>query len=294
MTNEVELIRDASAPACLLPQGEWTVEDGMVRVDVELKDGRIAALHPAGRATVHPKLAALAADGGMVWPGPVDLHTHLDKGHIWPRAANPDGTFESALEAVRCDREAHWSERDVAARMEFALRCAYAHGTVAIRTHLDSSPPQHGISWPVFTEMRRRWRGRIELQAVSLLTPDELASPFGEELADLVAGHGGVLGGATFMMPGLEKILDRVFALAAERRLDLDFHVDESLDPGARSLGLIAEAKLRTGFDGRVVCGHCCSLAVQEEGEAGEIIARVRDAALAVVSLPMCNLYLQD
>ena len=43
--------------------------------------------------------------------------------------------------------------------MEFSLRCAYAHGTKAIRTHLDSIPPQEQISWPVFEEMRAALAG---------------------------------------------------------------------------------------------------------------------------------------
>ena len=45
----------------------------------------------------------------MVWPCLVDLHTHLDKGHVWARAANPDGSRDGALGAVGADREANWS-----------------------------------------------------------------------------------------------------------------------------------------------------------------------------------------
>ena len=40
------------------------------------------------------------------------------------------------------------------ARMDFSLRSAYSHGTVVLRTHIDSDPPQHRISWPVVAEMR--------------------------------------------------------------------------------------------------------------------------------------------
>ncbi len=43
-----------------------------------------------------------------------------------------------------------------AARMEFSLRAAYAHGTRAIRTHLDAIPPQDGISFPVFSATAQR------------------------------------------------------------------------------------------------------------------------------------------
>ena len=76
--------------------------------------------------------------------------------------------------------------------------------------------------------------------------------------------------------------------------LDLDFHVDESDSPNARSLGQIAEAALRHKFKGRIVAGHCCSLALADDNERATIIAKVAEAGIAVVSLPMCNMYLQD
>ncbi len=203
---------------------------------------------------------------GQVWPCPVDLHTHLDKGHIWPRQENPDGTFMGALHAVARDREANWSAGDVAARMEFGLKCSYAHGTSAVRTHLDSVGKQAEISWPVFAEMRERWAGRITLQAACLVPPEIYLSDEGERIASLVARHGGVLGCVTYMIPRLDEALDRMFALATKHGLDVDFHVDETGDPEAVSLRRIAEAALRNRFEGRILCGHCCSLAMQEPG----------------------------
>jgi cytosine deaminase len=285
-------IANARVPFCLLEGRFADAGEGLALVDIDIADGRIAAVSAAS-SKVQPA-DAVRQDGGQVWPGLVDLHTHLDKGHIWPRAENPDGTFAAALEAARADRMAHWSADDVRARFEFGLRCAFAHGTVAIRTHLDSLPPQERISWPLFRELRAAWAGRIDLQAVSLVTPDEIRDPFGEALADLVAESGGILGCVAWMAPDLDAVLDRIFALAAERRLDLDFHVDESLDPGARSLDQIARAALRNRFEGRILCGHCCSLSVQPPDEVEATLDLVREAGISIVSLPMCNLYLQD
>jgi cytosine/creatinine deaminase len=96
------------------------------------------------------------------------------------------------------------------------------------------------------------------------------------------------------MLPDLDRQLERVFALAAERGLDLDFHVDETPDAHARSLRHIAQAALRRGFNGRILCGHCCSLARQEPKEVERTLALVREAGISVVSLPLCNLYLMD
>ncbi len=286
-------IANARVPLCLLDGGFADAGEGLARVDIEVVDGRISSVVPAGEVPPQDDACLIDQDGGQVWPGLVDVHTHLDKGHIWPRAENLDGTFAAALEAVAADH-ANWSAADLRRRMEFGLRCAHAHGTAAIRTHLDSQPPQHRISWPLFCELREEWADRIALQAVSLVTLDELRGPFAEELADLVAECNGVLGCVTYMIPDLDAQLDRLFHLASERGLDLDLHVDESGDPSARSLRHIAEAAIRHRFEGRILCGHCCSLAVQEPDEARATLDLVAEAGIAIVSLPMCNLYLQD
>jgi cytosine deaminase len=287
------VLRNATLPAVLVEGFAASPDaEGLVAADITIRDGIIERLDAPGRRTTLPKVDL---DRGMAWPAFVDMHTHLDKGHIWPRAANPDGTFTSALDAVDRDRTENWFAKDVAARMDFALRAAHAHGTALIRTHLDSAAPQHRISWPVFAEMREKWAGRIDLQAVSIVAIDAFRNEaYADELATLVAEHGGVLGAVTYPLPDLEHLVERTMLRAANRGLDLDFHADETGDPAANTLRIIADTAFRTGFPGRIVVGHCCSLATQESGEADGTMDRVAEAGIAVVSLPMCNLYLQD
>jgi cytosine deaminase len=286
------VIANATLPAALVNgYRRKTDADGLVVADITIKDGSIERIDAPGRRTTAP---VIDLDRGMVWPAFVDMHTHLDKGHIWPRQANPDGTFIGALDAVDKDRRRNWSAKDVAARMDFALRSAYAHGTAAIRTHLDSAAPQHRISWPVFADMRDKWAGKVDLQAVSIVAIDAFRDEkYADELADLIAETGGTLGAVTFPMPDLERLLEGLMLRAANRGLDLDFHVDETGDPAVNTLRTIADTALRTDFPGRIVAGHCCSLATQEAGEADATMDRVAEAKIAVVSLPMCNMYLQ-
>lgn len=269
-----------TVPACLIGQGA-----GLTRIGLTIADGRI--VDGPGDVTVD-------MGGAMVFPGFTDMHTHLDKGHIWPRAANPDGSFMGALTTVSADREAHWTAEDVRRRMDFALRCAYAHGTTAIRTHLDSIAPQDSISWPIFREMRAEWAGRIALQASCLVGVDR-ADMDGDfvKTADIVAASGGVLGMVTYPVPDIRERLRGFFRLASERGLEVDFHADETGDPDVATLRLIAETVLETGFDAPVTVGHCCSLAVQDAAECDRTLDLVAKAGLNIVSLPMCNLYLQ-
>jgi cytosine deaminase len=272
--------------------------DDTVLVDLRIGDGRIAAIEPGGGARDG---IVVELDGGQVWPGFVDLHTHLDKGHIWPRRQNADGSFRGALEGVADDRSARWTEEDVLARMDFGVRCALAHGTTAIRTHIDSMGAQGPISWRAFRALRERWAGRMALQAVNLVPLDYFLTDAASALADLVADSGGILGGVTRTTGGVhdrladdfDAQLDRIIRFAIDRGLDLDFHVDESGSLEARALIRIARAALRHRFKGRILCGHCCSLSLQPDDVIGETLKACADAGIGVVSLPMCNMYLQ-
>jgi cytosine/creatinine deaminase len=290
-------LRNATVPTSLLteppPTGPGSA-DGLAVVDLEIRETRIAAV-VAGRSVGDDRRdASVDLRGGLVWPCPIDVHTHLDKNHTWERAPNPDGTFDGAIRTVVADRAAHWSAEDVRRRMDFGLRCSYAHGTQAVRTHLDSMGPQAAITWPVFEALRKEWTGRLEMQAVSLVPLQVFGSPDGEALADRVAAAGGILGAVGYMSPEIDALLDHMLDLAAERGLDVDLHCDESGDVGARALSRLARAVLRRRFRGQVVCGHCCSLAVQPPDVVAETLDLVVEAGVAVISLPMCNLYLQD
>ncbi|TPN44350.1 MULTISPECIES: cytosine deaminase [unclassified Mesorhizobium] len=264
--------------------------DGFALADIAVADGKISSI------TAHDRSAdGVDLGGRIILPCFVDCHTHIDKGHIWPRKPNPDGTFMGALNATGADRAARWSADDVARRMDFSLRSAYAHGTRALRTHIDSVAPQEEISWPVFETMRETWRGRIELQGACLLGIEGVRDrKWFDRLAKRVAAAKGVLGVVTYMVPDLEELLDQVFAQAIKHGLDLDFHADETDDAAAISLKKIAEAALWNGFEGKILVGHCCSLARQPDLDVLDTLDKVAKAGLAVVSLPMCNLYLQD
>lgn len=267
--------------------------DGFALAELAIAEGKIASI--AAHAKSKAQGDAIDLAGRIVLPCFVDCHTHIDKGHIWPRKPNPDGTFMGALDATGADRAARWSAEDVARRMDFSLRSAYAHGTIALRTHLDSVPPQEEISWPVFETMREQWRGRIKLQAACLLGIEGVRDKaWFSRLAKRVAAAKGVLGVVTYMLPDLEELLDEVFTQAIKHGLDLDFHADETDDVAAISLKKIAEASLWNGFEGNILVGHCCSLARQTDLEVLDTLDKVAKARLAVVSLPMCNLYLQD
>ena len=296
-------LRNARVPAALLAgdglAGAASDRDDALLVDIVVKDERIAAVAPAGSVTVDGSARTIDLEGRHVWPLLVDVHAHLDKGHMVDRAPDSGGTHAGARAATTADRLAHWTYDDLTARMEFGLETACAHGVAAIRTHLDSHEGQAETTWAAYRDVSARWSSRIVLQAVALVPLDVYASDHGRALADIVAGAGGLMGGVTRASGGthggledMDALLDILFRLARERDLDIDLHVDEAAT--GDSLPAIARATQRHGYEGRVTCGHCCSLALLDEDMIGERIRLLADAGITIVTLPPVNMYLQD
>jgi cytosine/creatinine deaminase len=292
------LLRRARLPVALVPPDLTpALSAGLepaVLCDITITGTTIAAVTPA--TELQGENGALATDlgGALVFPGFVDAHVHLDKAHTWFRAPNRSGTFQEALHALARDK-VNWTYSDLLRRADFALRSAWAHGTRVVRTHVDTGLGWSETSHAAMAELRERWRGRIELQTIPLCPVAEEADRAGEALADLALKYGAsALGGFIVMAPELARQLDRLLAIARDRGVGLDLHVDENGDPKAEVLRSVAEAVLRNQFPHRVVCGHCCSLAMQAPERQQETIRLVREARIGVVSLPLCNLYLQD
>jgi cytosine/creatinine deaminase len=292
-------LKNAHIPTCLISNfnslPETKTREGLCLVDLEIKNGTIEGIYQDNNIpnNIPDSIAIVDLNKRIILPCFVDIHTHLDKEHIWQRTPNPDGTFEGALAAVRNDYQ-FWTAEDIYRRMEFGIKCSYAHGTSCFRTHIDSFESQAEISLNILQELQQQWRDKITIQVVSLVSLDYYQTQQGIALADKIQKIGGILGGVAYTNPNLEVQLDTVFSLAKSRNLDLDFHADENGEIDSICLQKVAEAAIRNNFLGKIICGHCCSLAIQPPKIVTRTIELVKDAKIAIVSLPMCNLYLQD
>ncbi len=284
-------LKNVHIPSCLLPENQIkaTTRENLCLCDVKIEAGKIAAIVPASNHTVGINLQQK-----IVLPCFVDIHTHLDKGHTYERSPNLVGDFATALTAVQKDHLL-WDEVDLYSRMEFALQCSYAHGSIAIRTHLDCFGSQSAISLKVWQELKQKWQDKIHLQAVCLVSLDYFLTTAGEILADKIAQVGGILGGVAYMNPRIDEQLDRVFQLAKERNLELDFHADENGEIDSICLQKIAATAIKYNFSQNILVGHCCSLSQQPPEMVNKTIELLQQQTnISIVSLPMCNLYLQD
>ncbi|PZQ68186.1 MAG: amidohydrolase [Variovorax paradoxus] len=256
-----------------LLRSDWPVDPAgaPALARISLAQGRIASVRPSGGS-------AGAGDwdlqGALALPGFVDAHVHLDKTFTLPRIRHIEPGLLGAIDAMLADR-ACWTAADVRQRAERALQWAFESGSTRLRTHVDWwEADRTPVAWPVLRELAQDWRGRIRLERVSLMR----------------LALGGFVHTAHWNEPGLRQLL-----LAAQRHgLDVDLHVDEELEPSAQGLAAIARIAREIGFDGRIVCGHVCALAAQDEAVALATLDAVARAPITLVSLPATNLLLQD
>lgn len=281
------------------PPGATRDAEGALLLDLLVQDGRIAALFPAGTA---PETACrVNLEGRHLWPTFIDMHTHLDCGHAIPRV-RPDGTIHGGF-SLTAEDWPRWTDEDLDLRMEFGIRCAHAHGVSALRSHVDSEALAYSQRhWRALDRLRAKWAGKVDLQGVTICAMEAWIGPEARALADLAADMGGILGGVTDTLDRgengtydvLGQALDRLFALAGERELDVDLHVDQTEDLSAFTIPEIARARLRSGFKGRVVLGHCVNLSLMPPEVIDRTLALAREADLAFVSMPTPMMYLMD
>jgi cytosine/creatinine deaminase len=290
------LLKRARVPAAVLPSpiagAAADATEPSVVCDIAIDGSAIASVARSGDG---PR-AGTAVDlgGAMVFPAFIDAHVHLDKTHTWDRAPNRSGTFAEALETLGRDK-AKWTRADLLRRAGFGLRCAWEYGTRVVRTHVDTWLPWGEENHATMQELREAWRGRIDLQTVPLTGIGNYSGPEGDKVADLAIKYGAcALGGWSPMTAELPRQLDRLISIARDRGVGLDLHVDENGNPKEEVLRTLAEAVIRNRFAHPVVSGHCCSLSVQEPGRQKSTIALVKEASIRVISLPLCNEYLQD
>jgi cytosine deaminase len=269
------------------PQGEAGIADVAVGAD-----GRIRSVGAAGAGD--GDLPRLDASGLLIGPGFVDAHQHLDKTGLLNRVFNPSGTLQGAREAF-----ADWSRRappgDVGARAARTMRRCLAHGTTAIRSHVNIDEDCGLAPMRELAALRAQWADRMTLQLVAFPTPPYPGESFDwlEAHLDEAAGMADAMGGVPAMSDQPARYLDLVFETAARHDLPVDLHLDEHLDASRPLFGAVFERVRRFGLQGRVVLSHACVLSALDDDAFARIRDAILDLDLGVITLPAANLYIQ-
>lgn len=274
--------------------------------DLLLRDGRLAdgtpmdiGIRGGTIATVEARLEGgatqeLPLEGRMILPAFVEAHTHLDKSLTYSQGLNQSGTLREAIARMHVIQSSDTVET-IFQRALATARLFLAHGTTTIRTHVDVTQFSSLRGVEALLRLREELDGLIRIQLVALTHPilGEAGATNRELVEEALRLGVDLVGGAPALEENPQAAIDTVFALADRYDRDIDLHIDESDDPCDFCLPYLAKKTIAEGRQGRVVAGHCCSLTAVDNLEAERVIELVREAGIAVVTLPSANMYLQ-
>ncbi len=253
--------------------------------------GLITAIEAAG--TLVPLGDETVVVGGMLTPPTAEPHVHLDAVLLGARVPNRSGTLREGIANWAAIRPTLTRE-DVLERARTVVGWYRQHGTLRIRTHVDTGSR---VAVEALLELREEQAGSTEIQVVAFPQEGILRAAGRREAWEDAVALGCDAVGA---IPHFERTTEEgwqsvrmAFDLAERHGKRLDFHCDETDDPGSRNLEVVCAQAIDRGFGGRVVAGHCTALHSYPNPYAAKVCELVATSGVQVVANPLDNVVLQ-
>ena len=255
--------------------------------DIAIADGRIVRID--GRIADGAR-EEVDATGGLVTPAFVEPHIHLDKALTADRAPeNRTNFFEDSIAIMR-EVKRGYTVDDVAARATEVIHRLVGHGVTFVRSYVDVDSIVDLVALEGVLAARERCRALAHVEVIAFPQEGILCDPGTDERLRKALERGAdVVGGMPFAElddDDARRHTDLVFELARRYDRDIQMHVDETDDPGARTLHHYAVTTLRAGWTGRVAADHVTALAAYDDTYAARVIGLVARAGMSVVTLP--------
>jgi cytosine/creatinine deaminase len=256
--------------------------------DIGIAAGRIAA--------IAPDLAAegetIDLGGRLVSPGFVETHIHLDKSCILDRVSSEKGDLDEAIaEAAKAKRG--FTLDDVHARAARTLEKAILQGTTHMRTHLEVDPGVGLRSLEGVLPLIKEYVWAIDLQICVFPQEGLLNNPGTDELLVQGLDRGcRAIGGAPYVDSDPQGQIDRIFELARQYDVDIDFHLDFGPTAEGMTLDHVCRRTEEFQYGGRVAIGHVTKATSLAMAEFDAMAKRLADAGVALTVLPSTDLYL--
>ncbi len=251
---------------------------------------RVVASRPSPRESPGPPSRKLDAAGHLTTPSFVEPHIHLDKVLTAGRAReNTTNAFEEAIAIMREVKRAYTVE-DVADRATQVIHWLVGHGVTLVRSYVDVDTIVGLTALEGVLVARERCRRLAHVELIAFPQEGIWCDPGTDELMRRAVESGAdVVGGMPFaemIESDSDRHIDFAFALARRFDRDVQMHVDESDDPGARTLHAVAVAAIKAGWHGRVTADHATALAAYDDNYAARVMSLVARARMNVVVLP--------
>ena len=235
-------------------------------VDLEVREGRIAAVHPAGTAVVGAGAGGDAVEGRnrIAIPAFTDVHVHLDSTRIG--LPFREHTAQPGVWNMMCNDRENWRDTPIPSRDVVAgtLERMIARGTTRVRSYaqIDADCKLERFEAVMAAKERYARAATVEVMAfpqAGLLLEDGTVPLLEEALRAGATTIGGIDPCQLDRDPA--RHLDIVFGLAEKYGVDVDIHLHEPGHLGVFSAELIFERTRALGMEGRVSLSHAYDLA---------------------------------
>ena len=261
---------------------------GAAAFDIAVAGGRIVDI----AASMATDARSQDLGGRLVTPGFVDTHIHLDKSCILDRCRSEHGTLQEAIAQVAAAKRA-FTEDDVYERGRRTLEKAIVQGTTHMRTHVEVDPRIGLKSFAAIRRLKRDYAWAIDLEICVFPQEGLLNDPGTEELLVAACRQGAdLIGGCPYTDSDPRGQIARIFAIAREFDLDIDFHLDFDLDALRMDLHEVCRQAQAHRYGGRVAVGHVTKLSALPKAALDMMAKQLAASGVAVTVLPATDLFL--
>ena len=281
--------------------GSLTVRSARLRggqdlVDIEIRDGVVAAIVPAGESA--PDGAEIAAAGNLVTGSFVNTHLHLDKVFTLRQLGDSAlgdyhgtgmGKAMAAIETAAEVKNAQSPETMLAGgRRALAMAAYYGNTHVRALADVDSKAGTRGVE--VLVALRDEFVGLVDVQVVAFAQDGIVREPGTDDLlrrsmelgADVVGGIPWI----EYTETDMAEHVRTVFDIAVAHDAPVSMLLDDAGDPGLRTLEMMATEAIRRGWIGRALAHHARAMALYPDPYFERLVALLVAADVAVVSDP--------
>ena len=240
---------------------------------LEIKDGKIAALHPAG-ATLPGGVPRYQAHGQLALPAMRDMHIHLDKtfyGGPWqaPRPRQGKTILDMiALEEKLLPQLLPTSQQ----RAEGLIALLHSKGTTVARSHCNIDPVSGLKSLEHLQRALENHRDDFVCEIVAFPQHGLLHSKVDGLMREAMQMGVHYVGGLdpTNVDGPMEKSLDAMFQIALDTGKGVDIHLHETNPAGVAAINhMIDTVEKNPALRGKVTISHAFALTTLPAGGAG-------------------------
>ena len=272
----------------LILRNARTVDAEHELTDIGITSGRIAAIAPGLAADAE----VIDLDGRLISPGFVETHIHLDKSCILDRVESDKGDIEEAI-AETAKAKASFTAEDVHARAVRTLEKSILQGTTHMRTHVEVDPGIGLRGLEGVLPLIQQYAWAIDLQICVFPQEGLLNNPGTEELMVEALKRGcGAVGGVPYVDTNPRGQIDRVFELARDYDVDIDFHLDLGPTADGMHIDHVCRRTEEFQYGGRVAVGHVTRATSLSPSAFDAMAKRMANAGVALTVLPATDLFL--